>query len=89
MGWFGAAFGPVILLSLYWKRMTKWGALAGMIIGTATVIIWEMIDKFSEIYEIIPGFIAGTIAVVVFSLLSAKPSKDIEEEFNQAIKNLS
>ncbi|AMM91610.1 proline:sodium symporter PutP [Peribacillus simplex] len=86
---FGAAFGPVILLSLYWKRMTKWGALAGMIVGTATVIIWEMIDKFSEVYEIIPGFIAGTIAVVVFSLLSAKPSKDIEEEFNQAIKNLS
>ncbi|MGG4265973.1 sodium/proline symporter PutP [Peribacillus simplex] len=86
---FGAAFGPVILFSLYWKRMTKWGALAGMIVGTATVIVWEMIDKFSAVYEIIPGFIAGTIAVVVFSLLSAKPSKDIEEEFNQAIKNLS
>lgn len=86
---FGAAFGPVILLSLYWKRMTKWGALAGMIVGTATVIVWDMIDKFAEIYEIIPGFIAGSIAVVVFSLLSAKPTKDIEEEFNQAIKNLS
>ncbi|MCM3674340.1 MULTISPECIES: sodium/proline symporter PutP [Peribacillus] len=86
---FGAAFGPVILLSLYWKRMTKWGALAGMIVGTATVIVWDMIDKFAEVYEIIPGFIAGSIAVVVFSLLSAKPTKDIEEEFNQAIKNLS
>ncbi|TDL86595.1 sodium/proline symporter PutP [Vibrio vulnificus] len=86
---FGAAFGPVILLSLYWKRMTKWGALAGMVVGTATVIVWDMIDKFAEIYEIIPGFIAGSIAVVVISLLSAKPTKDIEEEFNQAIKNLS
>ncbi|PCD07796.1 sodium/proline symporter PutP [Peribacillus simplex] len=86
---FGAAFGPVIMLSLYWKRMTKWGALAGMIVGTATVIVWDMIDKFAEIYEIIPGFIAGSIAVVVFSLLTAKPTKDIEEEFNQAIKNLS
>ncbi|MGG3478367.1 sodium/proline symporter PutP [Peribacillus frigoritolerans] len=86
---FGAAFGPVILLSLYWKRMTKWGALAGMIVGTATVIVWDMIEKFAEIYEIIPGFIAGSIAVVVFSLLTAKPTKDIEEEFNQAIKNLS
>ncbi|MBO0998000.1 sodium/proline symporter PutP [Bacillus sp. SD075] len=86
---FGAAFGPVILLSLYWKRMTKWGALAGMIVGTATVIVWDMIDKFAEVYEIIPGFISGSIAVVVFSLLSAKPTKDIEEEFNQAIKNLS
>jgi Na+/proline symporter len=69
--------------------MTKWGALAGMIVGTATVIVWDMIDKFAEIYEIIPGFIAGSIAVVVFSLLTAKPTKDIEEEFNQAIKNLS
>ncbi|GAB6257841.1 MULTISPECIES: sodium/proline symporter PutP [Peribacillus] len=86
---FGAAFGPVILLSLYWKRMTKWGALAGMIVGTATVIVWDMIDKFAEVYEIIPGFIAGSIAVIVCSLLSAKPTKDIEEEFNQAIKNLS
>ncbi|MDM5214461.1 sodium/proline symporter PutP [Peribacillus sp. RS7] len=86
---FGAAFGPVILLSLYWKRMTKWGALAGMIVGTSTVIVWEMIEELAEVYEIIPGFIAGTIAVVVFSLLSAKPSKVIEEEFNQAIKNLS
>ncbi|MGE7907009.1 sodium/proline symporter PutP [Peribacillus sp. NPDC094092] len=86
---FGAAFGPVILLSLYWKRMTKWGALAGMIVGTATVIVWDMIDQFAEVYEIIPGFIAGSIAVVVFSLLSAKPTKGIEEEFNQAIKNLS
>ncbi|WP_458353472.1 sodium/proline symporter PutP [Peribacillus frigoritolerans] len=86
---FGAAFGPVILFSLYWNRMSKWGALAGMIVGTATVIVWDMIDKFAEVYEIIPGFIAGSIAVVVFSLLSAKPTKDIEEEFNQAIKNLS
>ena len=60
-----------------------------MIIGTATVIVWESIDKFAEVYEIIPGFIAGTIAVVIFSLLSAKPSKEIEEDFNQAVKNLS
>lgn len=86
---FGAAFGPVILLSLYWKRMTKWGALAGMIIGTITVIVWDQIDQFAEIYEIIPGFILCTIAIIVFSLLSTKPTKDIEEEFDQSIKQLS
>lgn len=86
---FGSAFGPVILLSLFWRRMTKWGALAGMIVGTVTVIVWESIDKFAEVYEIIPGFIAGTLAVVIFSLLSTKPSKEIEEDFNQAVKNLS
>jgi sodium/proline symporter len=86
---FGAAFGPVILLSLYWKRMTKWGALAGMIIGTITVIVWEQIDQLAEIYEIIPGFILGTLAIVICSLLTAKPTQDIEEEFNQSIKQLS
>ena len=86
---FGAAFGPVILLSLYWKRMTKWGALAGMITGTVTVIVWDQIEQFKEMYEIIPGFILATIAIVIFSLLSAKPSEAIEEEFEQAIKQLS
>ena len=86
---FGAAFGPVILLSLYWKRMTKWGALAGMITGTVTVIVWDQIEKFKEVYEIIPGFIVCTIAILIFSLLTAKPTKAIEEEFNQSIKQLS
>ncbi|MDQ0219096.1 Na+/proline symporter [Peribacillus cavernae] len=59
---FGAAFGPVVLLSLYWKRMTKMGALVGMIVGAVTVIVWEQIDTFKDVYEIIPGFIAGTIS---------------------------
>ena len=86
---FGAAFGPVILLSLYWKRMTRWGALAGMVIGTVTVIIWDQIEKFKEVYEIIPGFILATIAIVIVSLLSEKPSKAVEEEFNQSIEQLS
>ena len=86
---FGAAFGPVILLSLFWKRMTKWGALAGMLVGTVTVIVWEMIDRFAEVYEIIPGFIAGLLAVIIVSLLTVKPSREVEEEFDQAVKNLS
>jgi len=85
---FGAAFGPVILLSLYWKRMTKWGALAGMIAGTVTVIAWDQIDRFAEVYEIIPGFIVGMIAVVIFSLLSAEPSKEMKEDFDQAVDKL-
>ncbi|AZV41268.1 proline:sodium symporter PutP [Peribacillus asahii] len=86
---FGAAFGPVILLSLYWKRMTKWGALAGMIAGTITVIVWDQIDRFAEVYEIIPGFIVGMIAVVIFSLLSVEPSKEMKEEFDQAVDKLT
>lgn len=92
---FGAAFGPVVLLSLYWKRMTKWSALAGMLAGTLTVILWEkvkwftsnpeIIKWFNDVYEIIPGFIAGTIVIILVSLLSAKPSDSIAKEFDEAV----
>jgi sodium/proline symporter len=85
---FGAAFGPVILLSLYWKRMTKWGALAGMVIGAITVIVWEQIERFEEVYEIIPGFIACTLAITIVSLLSPKPVPEIEAEFDEAVSRL-
>ncbi|MFC7372816.1 sodium/proline symporter PutP [Fictibacillus iocasae] len=81
---FGAAFGPVVLLSLYWKRMTKWGALAGMITGTVTVIVWEQIKAFEAVYEIIPGFIACGIAIIIVSLLTEKPSAAIEREFEKS-----
>lgn len=83
---FGASFGPVVLLSLYWKRMSKWGALAGMITGAVTVIIWEQIKAFEEIYEMIPGFIACTLAIIVVSLLTEKPSAEMESEFDEATK---
>lgn len=83
---FGAAFGPVILLSLYWKRMTKWGALAGIIAGAVTVIVWELIEAFDAVYEIIPGFIVGMVAIVLVSNLSKKPAAEIEEEFNEAAR---
>ncbi|NPC94566.1 sodium/proline symporter PutP [Bacillus sp. WMMC1349] len=85
---FGAAFGPVVLLSLYWKRMTKWGALAGMLSGALTVIAWEQIKAFSAIYEMIPGFVVCTIVIIVVSLLTKKPSIEIEEEFDRAVENL-
>jgi len=83
---FGAAFGPVILLSLYWKRMTKWGALAGMVAGAVTVIVWEMIESMGDVYEIIPGFIVGLLAIIIVSLLTQKPSAEIEAEFDEAAK---
>ncbi|MDA7025282.1 sodium/proline symporter PutP [Bacillus sp. CLL-7-23] len=85
---FGAAFGPVVLLSLYWKRMTKWGALAGMLSGALTVIAWEQIKAFAAIYEMIPGFIVCTIVIIVVSLLTKKPSIEIEEEFDRAVENV-
>lgn len=83
---FGAAFGPVVLISLFWKRMNKWGALAGMIAGAVTVIVWEQIEAFSEVYEIIPGFIACTLAIIIVSLLTPKPPAEIEAEFDEMVR---
>lgn len=81
---FGAAFGPVILLSLYWKRMNRWGALAGMIAGASTVIIWTSIPVLKDtLYEMIPGFAANLLAICVVSLLTPKPSIHTQEKFDQ------
>jgi len=72
---FGAAFGPVVLISLFWSRMTRNGALAGMVAGAATVIVWEM--AFAEstgLYSMVPGFAMGCVAIVLGSLLGRAPS---------------
>ncbi|MEG9297619.1 sodium/proline symporter PutP [Mangrovibacillus sp. Mu-81] len=80
---FGAAFGPVVILSLFWKRMTRNGALAGMITGAATVIIWKQLSGgLFDIYEILPGFIFATLAIVIFSFVGNGPTKEIQEEFD-------
>ncbi|PFO08663.1 sodium/proline symporter PutP [Bacillus sp. AFS076308] len=81
---FGAAFGPVILLSLYWKRMNRWGALAGMIGGAVTVIVWANVPVLAKsLYEIIPGFIIGLAAIWVVSLVTPEPSDQLKKEFDQ------
>ncbi|MCM3177128.1 sodium/proline symporter PutP [Cytobacillus horneckiae] len=85
---FGSAFGPLIILSLYWKRMTSWGALAGMIFGAATVIIWSAFGLSDTLYEIIPGFIVSLIAIIVVSLMTKKPSKEVEADFEKYEKVL-
>jgi sodium/proline symporter len=85
---FGAAFGPVIILSLYWGRMTKWGALAGMIIGAVTVIIWSKLGLSDVLYEIIPGFAASLLAVYIVSLLTSKPSVQVSEKFSEFTKSM-
>ena len=72
---FGAAFGPVVLFSLFWARMTRSGALAGMLAGAATVILWKYTG--SALYEMVPGVIAASIAIVAGSLLSRAPSADV------------
>jgi len=79
---FGSAFGPAVLLSLYWKKMTRWGALAGMIVGAATVLIWVNVPGLSDaLYEMIPGFVLSFLAVIVVSLLTKDPSKKVQGTF--------
>ena len=83
---FGAAFGPTILLSLFWKRMTKNGALAGIIVGGLTVLIWKQFAWFG-LYEIVPGFLFSLISIIVVSLHDAPPSRLIQDEFNRAVNH--
>lgn len=80
---FGASFGPVIILSLLWERMTKWGALAGMIIGATIVIVWSNLGLSNLLYEIIPGFVASLLTVYIVSLITSKPSVEVSERFNE------
>jgi sodium/proline symporter len=84
---FGAAFGPVIIMSLWWKRMTRNGALAGMVVGAATVLIWHQFAWFG-LYEIVPGFLFGLVAIVVFSLIGEKPSEQMEKNFDFVVRTV-
>jgi SSS family solute:Na+ symporter len=86
---FGSAFGPLILISLYWKRMTKWGALFGMVVGGLTVIIWIVSGLSSYLYEMIPGFALSLISVIVVSLLTEKPDESVINEFKIMEKKLT
>jgi sodium/proline symporter len=70
---FGAAFGPTILFSLYWKRMTQWAALAGILVGGATIVIWKNLQGgVFDLYELLPGFLASLAAIVIVTLLTPR-----------------
>ncbi|TLX45878.1 sodium/proline symporter PutP [Pseudoalteromonas phenolica] len=93
---FGAAFGPLVLFSLLWKRMNFAGALAGMLVGAGTVLIWiyapiqingQSLSSF--IYEIVPGFILSSIAIVVVSLITDEPSAQISDKFAEYEQELN
>ncbi|MBO5908367.1 MAG: sodium:proline symporter, partial [Clostridia bacterium] len=85
---FGATFGPLMLFSLFWKRTTRAGAIAGMIGGAGMVFLWNLvISKLGgvfAIYELLPAFIFSSILIVAVSLLTKKPSAEIEADFEKA-----
>lgn len=90
---FGASFGPIVLLSLFWRKITNWGALSGMIVGAVTVIVWKNADLgkalFGQsLYEIIPGFIFNLIVAIVVSLITYRKNEGIEKEFEESVRLL-
>lgn len=88
---FGAAFGPIILLSLLWRKTTWQGALVGMIVGATVVLAWVYTDhNFKEWYEMIPGFISSFVSIILVSLVTKQDQTEIDKEFdqvNEIIKN--
>ncbi len=92
-GGFGASFGPLILLALFWRRVNLAGAVSGMLVGATTCFVWKFApfaeaarnaspDSVFHLYELAPGFLFAFIVTVVVSLLTAKPSKEITDEFD-------
>lgn len=79
---FGATFGPILVMSLFWKRMTRNGALAGIIAGGITVLVWKQF-AWLGLYEIVPGFIISILAIILVSLMDKAPASEIETEFEE------
>lgn len=86
---FGAAFGPVVLCALFWKRTNKYGAISGMLAGGATVFIWKFLVRTNfagtvlDIYELLPAFIIGLAVIIIVSLLTKAPEKEITDKFEE------
>ncbi|MBQ1919968.1 MAG: sodium:proline symporter, partial [Selenomonas sp.] len=78
---FGAAFGPALLCSLFWRRTTRNGVLAGIIVGGVTVLVWKQIDWLG-LYEIVPGFVLSLLAVYIVSKMDKEPAESITKTFD-------
>ena len=86
---FGAAFGPIILLSLYWRKLTNVGALMGMVSGAVVAFVWGKVPALAgALYEIVPGFFTCLVVAVVISLITYKKDEEIDNEFNEMIRIL-
>lgn len=83
---FGSAFGPLVIASLYWKRLNAAGAISGMVTGAVVSIAWGMSSLGDTLYEIIPGFILASLVMVIVSLMTKAPSEEIITEFETAKK---
>lgn len=88
---FGATFGPLMLFSLFWKRINRAGAVAGMVSGAGMVFLWKLVISehggVFAIYELLPAFIISSVCIVVVSLLTAPPSEEVKEDFEAVMQN--
>lgn len=86
---FGAAFGPALLFSLYWSRMTRNGALAGIVIGAVTVVIWKQLSGgIFDLYEIVPGIVFATLAIVIVTLMGSEPDEELQAQHKEMLSKL-
>ncbi|QMV16084.1 sodium/proline symporter PutP [Vibrio spartinae] len=86
---FGAAFGPALVISLFWSRMNRNGALAGIIVGGVTIVAWKQLTGgIFDVYEIVPGIIFSTLAIVVVTLLSREPEQTVQAQHQTFLKQL-
>lgn len=86
---FGAAFGPVMLLALYWRKLTAQGAFVGMLAGAITAFVWGYVDVLSDaMYEIVPGFLLNLVLCVLVSKATYRPHKEVDEEFETMLRAL-
>lgn len=89
---FGATFGPLMLMSLFWKRINRWGGIAGMIGGGVMVFIWNLVIRplggVWDVYELLPAFLFSCLCIVVVSLLTPAPSEQIQKDFDEVKKGI-
>ena len=89
---FGATFGPLMLMSLFWKRINRWGAIAGMIGGGVMVFVWNLVIRplggVWDVYELLPAFLFSCLCIVLVSLLTPAPSEQIQKEFDEVKKGI-
>jgi len=89
---FGATFGPIMLFSLFWKRTTRSGAIAGMLAGGISVFVWNLLIRrlggIFDIYELLPAFVISSVVIFIVSLLTKEPTQDVLNEFETAKGNV-
>ena len=91
-GGFGATFGPVMLVSLFWKRSNNYGCIAGMVVGAITIFVWKFLVRPNvpalDFYELLPAFILALLTIIIVSIATPKPEKAIVDEFNSVKKEM-